>query len=108
MKRSYPEPPRAAGLKAWRPVLAAATLLGLLLAAADWEVGRWQRSLIQARKDYRARLDRLAFYALRTGIDDIHHQPDGRYRARFIIQNAGDEPIYVMMPTVEAEIQVGP
>jgi len=108
MKRSTPTPFRGPGLKAWRAVVAAATLLGLLFAAADWGVGRWQQGLIRARKDHRARLDRLAFYALRTGIDDINHQQDGRYRVRFIIQNAGDEPIYVMMPTVEGEIQVGP
>ena len=107
MKRSA-KPSRAAGLKAWRPVAATAAVLGLLFAAADWEVGRRQQQLIQARKDYRARLDRLAFHALRTGIDEIKYRPDGRYRARFILQNAGDEPIYVMMPTVDAEIQVGP
>lgn len=89
-------------------MIAVVALLALLFAAADWAVGRWQQGLVQARKDYRARLDRLAFYAVRTGIDDIRHQSDGSYRVRFIIQNAFDEPLYVMMPTVDATIQVGP
>jgi len=88
-------------------LLTVGAALALLFAAADWGVGRWQQGLIQARKDYRARLDRLAFHAVRTGIEDIRHQRDGTYRVRFIIQNAFDEPLYVMMPTVEAFIQVG-
>jgi hypothetical protein len=87
---------------------AVGAVLAVLFAAADWGVGRWQQGLVQARKDYRARLDRLAFFAVRTGIEDIRYQPDGSYRARFIIQNAFDEPIFVTMPTVEAFIQVGP
>lgn len=87
---------------------ATAAAFALLFAAADWAAGRWQRELLQARKDHRARLDRLAFHAVRTGIEEIRHQPDGRYRTRFILQNAFDEPIYVMMPAVEAAIQVGP
>ena len=89
-------------------MIAVGAVLVLSFAAADWAVGRWQQGLVQARKDYRVRLDRLAFHAVRTGIEDIRHQPDGSYRVRFIIQNAFDEPLYVMMPTVEAFIQVGP
>lgn len=99
---------RSGGLSAGRTVVAVGTVLALLFAAADWAVGRWQQGLVQARKDYRARLDHLAFRAVRTGIEDIRHQPDGSYRVRFIIQNAFDEPLYVMMPTVDAAIQVGP
>ncbi|MDR2238923.1 MAG: hypothetical protein LBE33_00585 [Zoogloeaceae bacterium] len=83
-------------------------MLAVLLAAADWGVGRWQQGLVQARKDYRASLDRLAFHAVRTGIEEIRHQEDGRYRIRLIVQNAFDEPIFVMMPAVDAFIQIGP
>jgi len=99
---------RPGGLKAWKAVIAAGVLFTLLFAAADWGVGRWQQELVKARKDYRARLDRLAFHAVRTGIEDIRHQDDQRYRVRFIVQNAFDEPIFVMMPAVEAFIQIGP
>lgn len=99
---------RSGGLKAGKTVIVVGAGLVVLLAAADWSVGRWQQGSVQARKDYRARLDRLAFHAVRTGIEDIRHQPDGRHRVRFIIQNAFDDPLYVMMPTVEAFIQVGP
>jgi hypothetical protein len=92
----------------WKPLAVVAVLLVALLAASDYAVGLWQKSLVQRKKDYRARLDRLAFYAVRTGIDTIRFDPVRGYRTRFIVQNASDEPIYVMMPAVEAAIQVGP
>lgn len=100
-------PRRAKRGAGWKVLAAGAGALVLALAAADWAVGRWQQGLVQAKKDYRTRLDRLAFHAVRTGIDEIRHQADGGYRARFVIQNAFDEPLYVMMPTVAAAIQVG-
>lgn len=82
-------------------------MFSALFALADWTAGRWQEALIQARKDYRVRLDRLAFHAVRTGIHDIRHQPDGSYQVRFTVQNAFDEPLFVMMPMVQAYVQVG-
>lgn len=99
---------RPGGLRAWKSVLAVCSVSAIGFVLADWAVGRWQQGMIQGKKDYRARLDRLAFRAVRTGIEEIRHQPDGRYRSRFIVQNAADEPLFVMMPTVEAAIQVGP
>lgn len=87
-----------------------AVLLGVAIAlgAADWAVGRWQQQLVEARKDYRKRLDRLAFYAVRTGIDDIVYDRESGYRVQIRVQNAGDDPLYVMMPSVTAFVQVGP
>jgi len=99
---------RRAGLRALRPLALAAATLAVALAAADYGVGRWQQNLVRQKKEYRARLDRLAFHAVRTGIDSIRYAGASGYRTRFIIQNAYDEPIYVMMPTVDAAIQVGP
>ena len=83
-------------------------MLVVFLAASDWALGKWQQHLIEERKAYRNRLDRLAFHAVRTGIDDIKYDPAKGYRVRFTIQNAFDEPIYVMMPMVAAFIQIGP
>lgn len=99
---------RTRELRGWKHALIISAALAFLLAASDWAVGRWQQRLIEEKKAYRIRLDRLAFHAVRTGIDDIKYDPAKGYRVRFTIQNAFDEPLYVMMPTVEAFIQVGP
>ena len=74
----------------------------LLDLAIGWQQGR----MLAARKAYKTGLDRMALYGLRTGIDAIAYEPEGRYRIRFRLQNAFDEPMYVMMPSVEGAIQV--
>lgn len=98
---------RRGTLQGWKTFVLVIAIFALLFAAADWAVGRWQQGQVQARKDYRARLDRLAFHAVRTGIEGIRHQADGSYQVRFVVQNAFDEPLFVMMPTVAAAIQIG-
>lgn len=77
------------------------------LAALDLYVGREQERILVARKELRARLDRMAFFGVRTGIDDIRYDPPSAYHVRFRIQNALDEPLYVMLPIVTAFVQVG-
>lgn len=77
------------------------------LAALDLYVGREQERILVARKELRARLDRMAFFGVRTGIDDIRYDPPSAYHVRFRIQNALDEPLYVMLPIVTAFIQIG-
>lgn len=87
----------------------AALVLALVCGVAlllDLAIGWQQERLLAARKAYKARLDRMALYGLRTGIDAIAYEPEARYRIRFRLQNALDEPMYVMMPSVEGAIQV--
>lgn len=97
---------RAARVRAWGRAILAIVLTAGALAAVDLTIGWYQERLLAARKAYKARLDRMAFYGLRTGIDAITYEPEARYRIQFRLQNALDEPIYVMMPSVEGAIQV--
>ncbi|MFO1217014.1 MAG: hypothetical protein U1E89_01385 [Burkholderiaceae bacterium] len=92
---------------AWRRLVAAAAALAALLIAADLLAGALQSRAIAARRAYKARLDHLAFYALRTGIDTITYQPPERYRIAIRLQNASDEALYVMLPAVQAAVQKG-
>jgi hypothetical protein len=78
-----------------------------MLAGVDWTVGFMQRRALQAQKDNRARLDRLANYGIRFGIDDISFDRETGYRVRFRVQNAMDTPLYVLLPASEAYVQVG-
>ena len=89
-----------------RWVLGAGACLALLAGLDGW-VGSAQQRALEARRALRARLDHLAFHGLRTGIDEIAAQPDGRYEVRFRLQNASGQPLYVMLPAVEAAVQVG-
>jgi hypothetical protein len=107
MRAGTARPPHRPALR-WRRH--ATVLLGVAVAlgAIDWAVGRWQQHLIEARKEYRKKLDRLAFQGVRTGIDDIVYDPASGYRVQIRVQNATDDPLYVMMPSVTAFVQVGP
>lgn len=80
----------------------------LLLVGADFLAGRVQNQEIGRRQALRTELDHLAFHGLRTGIDEIRYQPDADYRVEFRIQNATQEPFYVLLPSVGGYIQKGP
>lgn len=97
---------RAEWPRQWRRFITALAAITALLAAVDVIVGYHQQRLLDARRAYKARLDRMAFFGLRTGIDSITYQPESRYRIQFRLQNALDEPIYVMMPSVQGYVQV--
>lgn len=95
-------------LPGWRRLAGGAAALAVLLGAADVWVGQQQRQWLEGRKAYRKKLDQLAFHALRTGIDAISFDERLGYRVTVRVQNALDEPIYVMLPEVSAYVQVGP
>lgn len=89
-----------------------ALLLGLVgLAAtgavADYAAGRYQREAIDSRRTLKVRLDRIAQRDLRTGIDDIVFEAPESYRIDVRLQNAGEQPFYVMLPAIEGYIQIG-
>lgn len=92
---------------AWRRAAVGAAVLAALLIAADLVAGALQARAIAARRAYKERLDHLAFYALRTGIDAISYLPPERYRIAIRLQNASDEALYVMLPGVQAAVQKG-
>lgn len=75
--------------------------------AADYAAGRYQRQVIDDRRSLKARLDRMATRDLRTAVDDIRFDAPASYQVDFRLQNAGEEPFYVMLPVIEGYIQVG-
>lgn len=78
-----------------------------LVLALDQAVGNWQERELARRIALKARLDKLAFDGLRTGLDDITF--DGsHYLFRLRLQNAAREPFYILTPALEGFVQVGP
>lgn len=92
-----------------RSIAAAALVVSLAggFGAADYVAGAMQQAALDRRRALKARLDRMAFHDLRTGIDDIAFVAPDSYRFDLHLQNAGAAPFYVMLPSVEAMIQVG-
>lgn len=88
-------------------LLAPIALFGLILVVLDQAVGHWQERELARRIALKARLDKLSFDGLRTGLDDITF--DGaHYVFRLRLQNAAREPFYILAPTLEGFVQVGP
>ena len=70
-------------------------------------LGWYQKSVLREKQILRERLDRLGFYGLRMGIDDISFRPGEGYSIRLRVQNATREAFYVLMPTMEGFVQKG-
>lgn len=85
----------------------AAAALAIGLVALDQTVGNWEAHELARRAAIKARLDKLSFEGLRTGIDEITFA-DGQYRLLLRLQNAAHEPFYLLMPTLEGFVQIGP
>ena len=87
---------------AWLLVVAA----GLL--ALDYGVSRYQRYLLEQRRQVKARLQRAALFNLRADVADIAYGPHGTYRLTLYLDNPfPEEPLYVMVPDTQAYVQVG-
>jgi ABC-type lipoprotein export system ATPase subunit len=87
--------------------LVAAGAAFLLAAAANYGVAQYQGHEAALQRERRAALEELATSTLRSEIDGITGSGDGRYEVTIYLENAGDKPIYVMAPTLQAFIQVG-
>lgn len=83
--------------------------LGVLgsLIVADQLAGNLQEREIARRRELKAQLDKLTSEGLRTGIDEITFE-DSRYHLKLRIQNASRKPFYLLVPTLEGYVQVGP
>ena len=87
-------------------------LIGLLAAVtvfgtADYLTGAYQRYLLEEKRRARERLERLVFYGLRMGIEEIVLDQEGRYRMALRLQNASKGDLFVMLPTLSLFLQVG-
>jgi ABC-type lipoprotein export system ATPase subunit len=79
-----------------------------LVWATNLSVGYYQRSIIEAKVAQHQALEDLAMKGLRADVKDVTFGPGKTYMVSFYLRNTtGDQPIYVMSPTVRAFIQVG-
>jgi len=92
----------------WRLLGVALLAMAASFAVVDGGLGWYQGRIIQEKRALRERLDRLGFYGLRMGIDDITYRAGEGYMIRFRVQNATLEPFYVLMPVMEGFVQKGP
>lgn len=90
----------------YRRFAMALAALAVILVVLDQTVGGWQQQEVARRAALKARLDRLSFDGLRTGIDEITFD-EGRYFLRLRVQNAAREPFFILAPTLDGFVQVG-
>jgi len=99
---------RRPGRRKWLAWLLPIPIVGILVGA-DYLVGRIQQSRLQAVRDHRRELERIAWFHIRADLDRVAYTADGKYRVTTWIENAFPEsPAYVMMPSLRAYVQVGP
>jgi putative ABC transport system ATP-binding protein/macrolide transport system ATP-binding/permease protein/lipoprotein-releasing system ATP-binding protein len=90
-----------------RLVLFVVPLLALVWVI-NTAVASYQRSVIEAKIAQRQALEELAMKGLRADVKNISFGPGKTYLVNFYMRNTrGDQPIYVMSPTVRAFIQIG-
>lgn len=90
-----------------RFVMWAAPVFGLIWAINSFVAGYEQRSM-QAQTEKRLALEELAMKGLRADVKEIRFGPGKSYILSLYLKNTtGDQPLYVMTPSVRAFIQVG-
>ena len=91
----------------WRALAGVGLAVIAVFAVADGMLGWYQKSVLREKQILRERLDRLGFYGLRMGIDDISFRAGEGYSIRLRVQNATREAFYVLMPVIEGFAQKG-
>ena len=91
----------------WRALAGVGLAVIAVFAVADGMLGWYQKSVLREKQVLRERLDRLGFYGLRMGIDDVSFRAGEGYSIRLRVQNATREAFYVLMPAIEGFVQKG-
>lgn len=91
----------------WRALAGVGLAVIAVFVATDGMIGWYQKSVLREKQILRERLDRLGFYGLRMGIDDISFRAGEGYSIRLRVQNATREAFYVLMPVMEGFVQKG-
>jgi ABC-type lipoprotein export system ATPase subunit len=85
-----------------------AALLFVLAFSANYGLARYQQYQVDARRERLAALEELATSTLRSDIASITRLGDKRYEVAIYLENTkGEQPIYVMSPSVQGFVQVG-
>lgn len=75
---------------------------------ADYGIGVYQRSVLEAKKTARARLERMALFDLRADVKEFAMLSGNQYRVTLKLDNPFPEhEFYVMSPEVQVYIQQG-
>ncbi len=85
-------------------------LIPMLLIAwgTNAALAYYQRTVIDSKIPQRQALEDLAMRGLRADVKDITFGPDKKYNISVYLRNTtGDQPIYVMSPTLRGFVQVG-
>jgi putative ABC transport system ATP-binding protein/macrolide transport system ATP-binding/permease protein/lipoprotein-releasing system ATP-binding protein len=84
----------------------AAVLAGVVLL--NFGVAKYQEMQVRARGERIARLADLALSSLQSDVQSVADLGDGRYELTvYLLNAAGGDPIYVMLPDMHAYVQVG-
>lgn len=87
---------------------AIAALVFALVLSVNYGLARYQRNQVEVRRERFAALEELATSTLRSEIASISRLGDGHYEVTIYLENTkGDQPIYVMSPTVQGFVQTG-
>lgn len=90
-----------------RKIYILATII-LALIVIDFIVGYQQERFLKQRVTARKKLEKLAYYCLRSDIEDVAYTKDGKYKISVRFENALDyKDLYIMLPSLNVFIQVG-
>jgi hypothetical protein len=88
---------------------AAAAVLLIVLAAAgiDYVVGYRQEKFLEEKSALKKKLERMAWYSLRSDIKDVVYDGD-KYRVTMRYENPfPEDELYIMVPAIRCLVQVG-
>lgn len=78
-----------------------------IFVSADLIVGYRQSRFLSEQKATKKMLERLAWYSLKSDIEDVAYTPDNKYKIMLKFENPFQKELYIMTPTVRVFIQVG-
>jgi hypothetical protein len=88
-------------------VIAVILLAALVAAGVDYFVGSRQERLLEEKSALRKKLERLAWYSLRSDIKDVSYEGD-KYRITLRYENPfPEDELYLMVPALRCLVQVG-
>lgn len=84
-------------------------ILGIIISLiiADIIVGYRQNKFLEGKKILRTKLERLAWYSLKSDIEDVTYTLDNKYKFILKFENPFQKELYIMTPTIRVFIQVG-
>lgn len=84
------------------------SIIILSLILLDFVIGYRQEEFLRKRVVLRKRLEKLAYYCLRSDIENVEYTQNGEYRITIRFENVFDyKDLYIMLPSINVFVQVG-